>query len=325
MNNFSGEGLASGLLHMALSQIVSWDYYERFRDIRDTAEAELVQTRTNCLAIANILITQPDLQSRWTVANILWWMDFNPPFADRRNSPQRRNFLHKARFIFTELGDRLGEVNILTGLDYIGFSAPGENEPPYPYLILDQGLELAQRLKSKFSLVWLTSQSGLVAYFAGNYQKMVDNFQTVCSLFKDTGQLWGESWSFRMIGVGYYYLGDIPQALIIFRESIDFYFNRLGNANGVYQNLIFIAGISSKVDLNPLAVKLVGFIERHYENHYMAMEQMEKIAFDQTVSNTKLVLNEDEYVSLWQQGREMTFEQALADVERIDDDARKVT
>jgi hypothetical protein len=57
----------------------------------------------------------------------------------------------------------------------------------------------------------------------------------------------------------------------------------------------------------------------------MAMEQMEKIAFDQTVSNTKLVLNEDEYVSLWQQGREMTFEQALADVERIDDHARKVT
>lgn len=145
-------------------------------------------------------------------------------------------------------------------------------------------------------------------YYLKRYPDVITYFQWLYRISESYP--WNQIFAVRMIGAAYYQLEDFPLAHANLQQSIEMSI-RIGHDYGIYASFIYLSGILAKSGQSFLAVKLLGFLEKQYENFYKGMDRLDRIEYNQIKANLEQAVDQKEFHTLWEQGREMTLEEAL--------------
>ncbi len=314
IGNISGEALAYASLSGLLAQVMKFERENRKQEVPFQASIEdYTHASQTCREIVQGLLTMRDPESRWIVASSLFYSGMGAYFL--KDYEIARSSLQQARSIFIELGDWMGEINTANGQALLMMSRSAE-ESQAVLRDLERAIEFAKLMNVRFLLPMLLEECGLACYDLGRFQEMVDYYTEARSMYHETANPWDEIFPARMRGLGLYHLGNSPQARACLLECLDLSFE-LGDTQTIYACLIFLAGIASINDAAIHAVKLLGFVERTSGEPgtmnavWEVLDRRDKTEFNLILSQTKQVIPAAEFDAFWQQGREMTMEQAL--------------
>jgi tetratricopeptide (TPR) repeat protein len=104
--------------------------------------------------------------------------------------------------------------------------------------------------------------------------------------------------------------GQYQQAIELYRETI-LEWQRLGHRAAIAHQLECFAFIAKAQGEVERAYKLLGAAEALREKINIAMTPQERDEYERAIADLKSNLDEEQYTSLWSEGRSMTMEQAI--------------
>ena len=104
--------------------------------------------------------------------------------------------------------------------------------------------------------------------------------------------------------------GDINQAKKIYNETLRSW-QDLGNRAAISHQLECFGFLAITEEEPERAVKLFGAAEALREKIQAMMTDYERVEYDQAVARVRSLLTEEEFNSLWNEGRAMTMDQAI--------------
>ena len=301
-------------LALSLNYAILFVYYDLIASDRSFPRENAPALKAESLAIATELFKSNSLADRWSAARSCYYIglgDWNQNLLEEC-LPR----LEQARMVFTELGDRLGEIYAIILVLNIPYLVPPEESKlldshlaPDPMLI-EYVLSLVHRLHLIIHQAALYGTLGEIAYNQGHFENMVSYFEKLRQLGPQTGDVHGLIWANRMSGLGQLCLGNIPAARNRLHEGLELALQH-NDSNGVLAAFIHLAGTAAAAQDAQQAARLLGFVERQYEGFFMQIASWDKLQFDRYSTQVKSKLDVTEFRTLWQGGREMTMEAAL--------------
>jgi predicted ATPase/class 3 adenylate cyclase len=225
----------------------------------------------------------------------------------------------------------------------------GEVEEAFP--IAEEALTIARASKDEFALGYALTVMGEVSAMAKqDYESAQAYAEKSIALSKKMGYHWGYSMAIFGLGYMSKTLGDYQQArarfndcLPIFHEigdkhrinmiqselahiereqgryqqAIPMYretireWQRLGHRAAIAHQLECLAFIAKAQDQAECALKLLGAAEALREKIKIAMTPPERIVYDREVTDLKVSMGENEFITMWSNGRELSMELAI--------------
>jgi tetratricopeptide (TPR) repeat protein len=174
----------------------------------------------------------------------------------------------------------------------------------------EQAMELLKEHGSRWSY-------GITVYGFGNLLILQRQFQKAREKFKIAMQTMQEIGSTRnviMIRSDLAHIlrqeGKYPEALSSYRETI-LEWQRMGHRSAVAHQLECMAFIAKALEQTERAVRLLGAAEALRQKIEIDMTPPERDEYEKEVADLKANMDENEFVSLWADGRSMTMYEAI--------------
>lgn len=221
---------------------------------------------------------------------------------------QARIYFNEALGIFRELGmkTRMGFV-----LAYLGFVERSEGETEKSREYFDECSRIAEELNDPLIFAIMQSGKGTLAADDGDLNLARELKEKALKFYRTTGDSYVVSlltWSLSRVVTA---LGDFSTARSLLEECVTI--NRqLGNKWSLPYLLEGIADVSIGEKNAKHAAKLYGAAEVLREKIGLAMPPTERVTYNKARDSMREALTEETFKTVWNEGRAMTVEQALA-------------
>jgi tetratricopeptide (TPR) repeat protein len=216
---------------------------------------------------------------------------------------------------------------------------------------IEEALRLVEELGDKYIKGLILSAASRVEAFAkGDFSKAIDIHEEACDLLREHGTRWSygitmygfghlamsqkeftlarekfnialqtmqELGSHRNVSMiksdmahVLRYEGKYPQAMSSYGETIREW-QKMGHRSAVAHQLECMAFIAKYVEQPEKALRLLGAAQALRQRIEIDMTALERAEYDKEVADLKAHINENEFTSLWADGRSMTMEQAI--------------
>ncbi len=182
---------------------------------------------------------------------------------------------------------------------------------------LDEKEKYLSKLKDQIREVPLSFQAGLFFMGMGMEESRQRNYTTAKQLFEDGLKIFRRlrNKNFQTVltsELGHIArrTGDINQAKKIYNETLRSW-QDLGNRAAISHQLECFGFLAITEEEPERAVKLFGAAEALREKIQAMMTDYERVEYDQAVARVRSLLTEEEFNSLWNEGRAMTMDQAI--------------
>ncbi len=209
--------------------------------------------------------------------------------------------------IYREVGDRRGEAEALYNL---GFPYLLAGDLQQARELFHQSAELYRRLDDPVHLAHGTTGLGMVAYAAGDLEEARGLTEEARATFLKAGDLWGISLTLGQLAALALKAGDNEECRTFCLESLDAN-KQLGNVLGIGVAIQALGVLAARLGRAEAGVRLAGAVDRLREvaggeapPAIVGIEDPRDVA--------KGSLTESEIAALWEEGRAMNLDDAIA-------------
>ena len=241
-----------------------------------------------------------------SAGHLAWFRDLN----------RARQLFRKALEISRELGDKLRAAWALTFLGYVRME-----EPEVAIPLAEEGLALFRELNYLPGVAQNLNIIGEIARNSGDDERAKRAYEECLVVCRQTGEV-------RRIGFMYWNLSYIAQhegnherALELGRQALQLACDRQNRTDMVF-GLVGIAisfparrpsGAATNSDYPWRTARLLGAAEAARERLGALVQPSDKVEYDRLVANVREQLDEATFRAAWDEGRQMTLEEGVAD------------
>lgn len=219
-----------------------------------------------------------------------------------------RSYYEESLELNRELGDRLG---IAKSLNNLGAVANQHGDHPTAHALLHEGLAIFREVGNHAEVARALVALADLAHNLGDYlsgQAMAAESLAIRTALGDRA---GVASSLRRTGSSAYHQGDFSAARTQYQESLAIS-RAIGELSTVVECLRTLAYIHAAVHQPLRAAILCGAAERLREELGVRLLPTDAAVFEHEMKSVKVALGDDEaFDRAWQEGREMTMEQAI--------------
>jgi predicted ATPase len=209
--------------------------------------------------------------------------------------------------IYREIRDRRGEAEAAYNL---GFAHLLEGDVRAAKDLYETAAQMYRSVGDRLRLAQAVMALGMVAYHEGDLEKSDALTEEARAAFLDAGDLWGISMTAGQLGALALRRGEHERARRAITESLELN-DKLGNRLGTSVGIQGLAVLAVRFGRPEAAVRLAGAVHRIRE---VAGGEAPRdlVGLEDPVDVAKRHLAADRIAALWNEGRAMSFEEALA-------------
>ena len=211
--------------------------------------------------------------------------------------------------IFQELGDRGG---IAWAMCCLGYTAYDQGDYGEAKTSLTEGMNLFRELDDKRGVAWAVNSLGNVAHKQGDLVAAQSLHEESLSIRRPLGDRQGAAWSFYCLGNVAFSRGDYAAARASLADSLRL-FRELADRKGMAENLKETAAVLLALSETRNAARLWGASQSLRESIGSPMAPLEKERHDELLEQSRRTLGDNAFGSAWDEGYELTWQQAVAD------------
>jgi len=228
--------------------------------------------------------------------------------ATCKDEPEKAiDFCEKALSMGRVIGFKFAIHECLVELGEIAVSR-GEFERAREYF--EESLSLLTDIDNWKDIAYVHIGIGDLEYESGNYETAKLQYEKSLELFRKIGSKHGISIALNNLGKVEYEQSEIKKARVLVKESLMLQFE-LGNKMEICGCLITLVEISDKENNYKSSVRILGAAESIIASLGIKLKGSELLQYYRTFSALKEKLDEKKFLELFEQGKEMTIEQAV--------------
>jgi predicted ATPase/DNA-binding SARP family transcriptional activator len=242
---------------------------------------------------------------RWGIANSL--SNLGNVAYSLRDYGAARALYEESLAMNQELGDKAGIANSLYNL---GCLAHVQGDPSLAKSLFEESLAIRRAWGDKATIANLLYNLGNVAHTQGDYAAAGALLQESLTLYREIGH----PFIIHVLGLlGHVEraVGDYAQATSLYQESLKLR-RETGDRLSLAQSLEDFAGLAGRQGQWERALRLLGAVEALGETLGRTLPIAIAVEYERTVATAHAVLSEEAFLAVWEEGRAMTLEQAVA-------------
>ena len=226
---------------------------------------------------------------------------------------QSKEWLEQSLEYQRQLGNKRGMAIALVNLGQLTVEY---GDPAQATDLCQQSLPLCKEVGDKRSEAYSYMTLGEAAYGLQQYALSLDYCQQANALLVEIGDRWTQANCVNDLGRAEVELKELAQAVGYFQESLKIW-NELNDLISNAANVVGLATVLVAQGQNETAVRLFSAAAHYREIVKFPFPPAFQDYFDRHVSVARAALGEPAFSQAWEAGRQMTFEQALAEAARI--------
>jgi tetratricopeptide (TPR) repeat protein len=240
-------------------------------------------------------------------------------YSEGMEYEQARAFGEEAITLCEKNGDTL---NIGIPLMRLGSLALIQGDLAQARGYIEKGFQIGKELKDKILIIQAYTGLGTVDYFSQDFEQMEAHFQAGLALSREIGAVIYQMFCLRNLGIAALRQGKLNQSREYYLENLSGT-ERLGwDANewmkyDVNTFILGMAGIALELKRYTRSARLLGVVEALFENFFKPLDIWDQAEFDRISSETQNQLDPPAFAAAWSSGRELTFEQAIAEARQV--------
>jgi len=209
--------------------------------------------------------------------------------------------------LYREIGDRR-DVALLLG--NLGVVAWDRGDLARATALYEESLALRRELGDRRGVAYALLNLGDVAGYQGDYARAARLFEESLAVHRELRDQWGIAAVLSNLGVVARYQEDYARAEALGRESVAL-FDRIGDRAAVAECLERLAAVACARGQFTRAARLCGATDALCEVIAAPLAPADRFAHDHTMEDARVALGVD-FTAMWEAGRRMTLEQAIA-------------
>jgi predicted ATPase/class 3 adenylate cyclase len=251
------------------------------------------------------LAIRRELRDKWGMATSLNNLGvvalYQGDFAAARALPE------EGLAIFRELGDKRGSAN---SLNILGNAAYAQGDYATARALQEESLPIFRELGDRWGLAHCLDTLCNVAYVQGDFAAARALQEESLAIYRALGDKWGIGTSLRNLGVVVLHQGDYAAARALLEESLAIRWE-LGDKGGVTGSVDALADLAYQKQQARRAAQLWGAATCLREAIGSPRPPVEQKKYEQQSEQARAALGESAFDAAFEQGRAMTFEQAV--------------
>jgi tetratricopeptide (TPR) repeat protein len=219
-----------------------------------------------------------------------------------------RLLYQEALAIYEELGDRLG---ISTALLQLGTGAYDEGNHDSARSLFEQSLEIKRELDDRLGTGMLLNNLGIIAQEQGDYSIAKSLFEQSLEIKRQLGDRLGEAISLHCLARVACQQANYANALTLCQESLEIE-SELQDKLGIADCLEGLAEVACRMKKPNQAARLLGASEIVRETYGIPIFSIQRGHYEGVVAEIRGLLTPKQFDAAWMEGREMSFEEAVA-------------
>jgi predicted ATPase/DNA-binding SARP family transcriptional activator len=219
-----------------------------------------------------------------------------------------RSLYEESLSIRRELGDRRGTAESLNNL---GNVAIRQGEHATARVFFEDCLNIQRELGHRRGIAFTLGSMGELAHEQGDYASAWSLYEESLSLWREFGDQFGIAWTLVGLGNLAHDRSDYVAARALHRESLQL-FRDLRNLQGVAESLRALATVMLAQSQPQQAVCLWGAADVLRASLGIPLYAADQQKYDRQVVQARSALSEDAFVAAREEGRTLTWEQAIA-------------
>jgi predicted ATPase/Flp pilus assembly protein TadD len=176
----------------------------------------------------------------------------------------------------------------------------------------EEALEIFRNAEYSWGIANAWEELAHLALAQGNYGEAVARAEEALKLLREMELGRAQRGSvLYILGIALGELGDRERAITVLRESLSSFRER-GAKKGIVSCLEGVAGIYTWTGQAERAVRLFGVAAKMREDMGIPLPASERVRHERCVAATRAEFDEDVWQTLWEEGRAMGLEQAMA-------------
>ena len=208
---------------------------------------------------------------------------------------------------YRELGNKRG---IAFALGNLGMLARDQGEYEQARAFQEESLGICRELKDKRGIANSLHNLGNVIYSQGDFGQARALYEESLALFREMGDKWGAAQVLNNLGMAAYRRQDYETARTLYEESLAIC-RDLSDKRGIAETLEAFAPLKATQSQPERAARLWGAAEALREALHSPLSPNEREEYDRNVTAARAAFGEEAFAAAWQQGRDMTIEQAI--------------
>lgn len=174
----------------------------------------------------------------------------------------------------------------------------------------ERSLALQRETGHKWAAAQALNNLGEAARYEGDYERAAVHYEESLALFREEGSSGDIARSFHNLGYVALAQGDDNRAATHFAESLALFRER-GSKRGIVECVAGLASVAAARADFRLAARLLGMVEAQFETMEAAMWPADRVEFQRNKAVAQTALDEDDFATVWADGRVTTVEQAI--------------
>ena len=208
-----------------------------------------------------------------------------------------------------KLADKRGIANSLLTWAWLLFWSEGELEQARA--MLQESVALFREVGDKELEPLGELLVGFVAFLQGEYTTARSQLEAGLALFRTIGSQRGMALGLLFLGLLVFAQGDAGTARALLEESLAL-FSTMGNQSMITHCLASVAIVAVAQGQHTWGVRLLATVETMREARGVPRPPVMQGFYEQSLASARAGLGEAAFVAVWEEGRAMTPEQALA-------------
>ena len=218
---------------------------------------------------------------------------------------QARTLYSESLEIFQSMGDTWTSALPTNALGWISYYL-GEYTTASTYS--QQGLEILRKMEGKKFLSSPLSRLGAIALLQGDDEQAIIHFDEELSITRELMNKEEIANALCDLGIAVKHQGDIVRATRLFREGLELS-QETGNK---YLIAACLTGLASIVQQARHAAQILAAAQVAFEKSEEFIEPLHRIEHEHAKKTVCTALSDTDFVSAWEEGKQMPLEQAIA-------------
>ena len=230
---------------------------------------------------------------------------------DRGEYATARSIFQECLAINRELEDTSSIADTLFNLARVCYLS--QSDPAAVHSLLDESFALFQELGDRESIAYCLCLSGMLALNEGNVTSARSLVEQAVTLFKEMRQQHGTTLSLYAFAKVAAAQGDYPRSQTLCEEGLALA-RQVGDRENIAYSLEGLAAALAAQGKHARAARLWGAAETLRETIGTPLPPVERPSYESAAAAARAHLGEHAFAAVWNEGREMTLEQALVPV-----------
>jgi tetratricopeptide (TPR) repeat protein len=218
--------------------------------------------------------------------------------------------LHESEALCRKFGYEDELAGVLQSLAYVTIEIHGAKAAEQLQSYMEESLALSQGSVDPDAAVRTEGLLARLAFYRGDLAEARKHADLMLDLHREMGdQLSVTGHQSGMAHVARQ-IGNYQEALALYRETLPDW-QKMGHRGAVAHQLECFAFIAKAQEQGERAVKLMSAAEALREASSSPMTPQERVEYDNEVASLRTGMDEKNFISFWEEGREMTMEQAI--------------